>query len=92
MSRQSHTVTDVSETARPWDLSRTQWIWVALVLAAVGLVFYSYELLNAAPPPERWPGGCWASCSYTTPRRAFWPDKMFCRQPHLYPLEFRPSG
>jgi membrane-associated phospholipid phosphatase len=56
MSLQSHTVTDVSETARPWDLSRTQWIWVALVLAAVGLVFYSYELLNAAPPPDRWPG------------------------------------
>jgi hypothetical protein len=31
-------------------------MWVALVLAAVGLVFYSYELLNAAPPLDRWPG------------------------------------
>jgi membrane-associated phospholipid phosphatase len=43
------------ETARPWDLSRTQWISVVVVLACVGLVFYSYELLNAAPPTDRWP-------------------------------------
>jgi membrane-associated phospholipid phosphatase len=56
MTRQSHAVTGVIETARPWHLSRAQWVWVALVLAGVGLAFYSYVLLNAAPPPGRWPG------------------------------------
>jgi len=47
---------DVGETARPWALSRTQWIWVAIVLVTIGLVFYSYELLNGAPTANRWPG------------------------------------
>jgi len=56
MSRRKPAPNDVGETARPWALSRTQWIWVALVLVATGLVFYSYELLNAAPAADRWPG------------------------------------
>jgi len=56
MSRHKPSPDEVGETARPWDLSRTQWIWVALVLVAIGLVFYSYELLNAAPAANRWPG------------------------------------
>src|SRR5660397_7742 len=56
MSRQKPAPNDVGETARPWALSRTQWIWVALVLVSIGLVFYSYELLNAAPPADHWPG------------------------------------
>ena len=56
MSRRKPAPNDVGESARPWALSRTQWIWVALVLVATGLVFYSYELLNAAPPADRWPG------------------------------------
>jgi hypothetical protein len=45
-----------SRTARPWALSRAQWIWVVLVLAAIGLAFSTYELLNGAPPANRWPG------------------------------------
>src|SRR5450756_3188957 len=52
MSRRKPAPNDVGETARPWALSRTQWIWVALVLVATGLVFYSYELLNAAPAAD----------------------------------------
>jgi membrane-associated phospholipid phosphatase len=55
MSRQG-SADDPGATTRPWGISRSQWIWVVLVLAGVGLVFYSYELLNAAPPEARWPG------------------------------------
>jgi membrane-associated phospholipid phosphatase len=42
-------------TTRPWGLSRAQWVWVAVVFAAVVLCFASYEVLNAAPPGSRWP-------------------------------------
>ena len=56
MSRRNPAPNDVGTTARSWSLSRGQWIWVALVLASVGLVFYSYELLDTAPPAHRWPG------------------------------------
>jgi membrane-associated phospholipid phosphatase len=38
-----------------WNLTLNQWILAVLVIACVGLVFYSYELLNTAPPPNHWP-------------------------------------
>lgn len=56
MSRQPGVSDGAGETARPWNLSPGQWLWVALVLAAVGLAFSSYELLNGAPAADRWPG------------------------------------
>jgi membrane-associated phospholipid phosphatase len=56
MSPQKPAPNEVGETARPWDLSRTRWIWVALVFVMIALVFYSYELLDAAPAADRWPG------------------------------------
>ncbi|HEX7537910.1 MAG TPA: phosphatase PAP2 family protein [Dermatophilaceae bacterium] len=56
MAHERPALPGVGETAHPWAFSRTQWIWVVVVLAAIGLVFYSYELLNGAPPANRWPG------------------------------------
>lgn len=43
-----------------WDYSRRQWVWVALIILGVVLVFLSYEMLNTAPGSSRWPG-YWAT-------------------------------
>jgi membrane-associated phospholipid phosphatase len=56
MSLQEPSPSAPREIARPWSFSRKQWIWAVLLLVAVALVFYSYELLNAAPNANHWPG------------------------------------
>ena len=55
MSRQESPPDGFRETPLPWGFSRTQWIWAVVVLVCVGLVFYSYELLNVAPAASHWP-------------------------------------
>jgi membrane-associated phospholipid phosphatase len=55
MDRQQLHGRDLTATVRPWSLTRSQWIWVGLVLLGVGVAFSSYELLNTAPPESRWP-------------------------------------
>ena len=40
---------------RAWRLTRRQWFLAVLVFLGIALAFASYVLLNAAPPPDRWP-------------------------------------
>jgi len=56
MSRNQGASDDRREAALPWNLSRTQWVWVVVVLLSIWVAFYTYELLNAAPGTARWPG------------------------------------
>lgn len=56
MSSQHPGPAATASSARRTSISRTQWLTAAIILGAVGLVFYSYELLNAAPDASRWPG------------------------------------
>lgn len=44
------------DTRPAWNLTRNQWIWVVVILVGVAVAFFTYELLNAAPPEARWPG------------------------------------